>query len=116
MELYPKNGKLLKVYGRYLEYVRNDPWTAGKFYGEALKLGTSESLLSLMAGNGDSSLTNGLEQVDEKVDSIIIINAAGVIMMANAVSVLAHAPSETDFHVSFDLYERCMELGAAAFH
>ena len=86
MELYPRNGKLLKVYGRYLEYVRNDPWTAGKYYSEALKLGTSESLLSLIGGNENTSLSGGLEQVDEKVDAVIIINAAGVIMMANAVS------------------------------
>lgn len=32
MERYPNNGKLLKVYGRFLEYVRNDPWSASKYY------------------------------------------------------------------------------------
>jgi Tfp pilus assembly protein PilF len=26
LERYPTNGNLLKVYGRFLEYVRNDPW------------------------------------------------------------------------------------------
>jgi hypothetical protein len=26
LERYPTNGKLLKVYGRFLEFVRNDPW------------------------------------------------------------------------------------------
>lgn len=26
LERYPTNGKLLKIYGRFLEYVRNDPW------------------------------------------------------------------------------------------
>lgn len=24
---YPTNGKLLRIYGRFLEYVRNDPWS-----------------------------------------------------------------------------------------
>ena len=86
MELYPKNGKLLKVYGRYLEFVRNDPWTAGKYYAEALKLGTSESLLNLLGDKETSLLNHNLEQVDEKVDAIIIINAVGVMLMANSVS------------------------------
>jgi hypothetical protein len=86
MELYPRNGKLLKVYGRYLEYVRNDPWTAGKFYSEALKLGTSESLLGLLGDRETTLLNQNLEQVDEKMDAIIIIDAARVMLMANVVS------------------------------
>lgn len=50
MERYPANGKLLKAYGRFLEFVRNDPWGASKFYTEAVKQGVNDSLLS-MAGN-----------------------------------------------------------------
>jgi Tfp pilus assembly protein PilF len=34
MERYPGNGKLLKIYGRFLEHVRNDPWSASKYYAE----------------------------------------------------------------------------------
>lgn len=30
MDRFPANGKLLKIYGRFLEYVRNDPWNASK--------------------------------------------------------------------------------------
>lgn len=30
LERYPNNGRLLKVYGRFLEYCKNDPWCAGR--------------------------------------------------------------------------------------
>lgn len=26
LERYPGNGRLLKIYGRFLEYCKNDPW------------------------------------------------------------------------------------------
>ncbi|WIA34679.1 hypothetical protein OEZ86_012993 [Tetradesmus obliquus] len=32
LERYPSNGKVLKVYGRFLEFVRNEPGTAAKYY------------------------------------------------------------------------------------
>lgn len=28
LERYPTNGRLLKIYGRFLEYCKNDPWCA----------------------------------------------------------------------------------------
>ena len=33
MDRFPANGKLLKIYGRFLEYVRNDPWNASRCVG-----------------------------------------------------------------------------------
>jgi len=33
MDRFPANGKLLKIYGRFLEYVRNDPWNASRCGG-----------------------------------------------------------------------------------
>lgn len=30
LERYPKSVKLLRIYGKFLEDVRNDPWLAGK--------------------------------------------------------------------------------------
>lgn len=33
MDRFPANGKLLKIYGRFLEYVRNDPWNASRYGG-----------------------------------------------------------------------------------
>eukprot|EP00883_Tetradesmus_obliquus_P002715 jgi/Sobl393_1/12921/SZX78204.1 len=87
LERYPANGKLLKVYGRFLEYVRNDPWGASKFYAEAMKQGTAESLLSLAGSSSDAEatvqLTALLGNIDEKNDGIVIINASGIIMMVN---------------------------------
>ena len=26
LERYPTNGRLLKIYGRFLEFCKNDPW------------------------------------------------------------------------------------------
>eukprot|EP00878_Enallax_costatus_P038463 GHUV01043704.1.p1 GENE.GHUV01043704.1~~GHUV01043704.1.p1 ORF type:complete len:179 (+),score=27.03 GHUV01043704.1:253-789(+) len=76
MERYPNNGKLLKVYGRFLEYVANDPWKATRYYSEAVKLGTEESLLSLAGSSAEedvlknlqgSKTEEGMGTVDEKV-------------------------------------------------
>jgi PAS domain-containing protein len=84
LERYPDNGKLLKVYGRFLEFVRNDPWTAAKYYDEALKQGTSESLLAMTAGQaGSERLTAAIGANDEKSDGLVIINSQGVILMVN---------------------------------
>lgn len=87
LERYPNNGRLLKVYGRFLEYVRNDPWTASKFYAEAVKQGTTESLLNLTKGQTDGDMS-AAGSINEKVDGLIIINAQGVIMMINAAAVV----------------------------
>lgn len=37
LDRYPKNAKLLKSYGKFLENVKNDPWGAAKYYAEAEK-------------------------------------------------------------------------------
>lgn len=86
LERYPTNGRLLKVYGRFLEYNRNDPYTASKYYEEAMKQGTSESLLNMarsQAGNDEAFAGS----VNEKVDGLVIINAQGLVMMINAAAV-----------------------------
>lgn len=83
LERYPGNGKLLKIYGRFLEYVRDDPSTAAKYYEEAVKLGVADSLLGISKGVGLS----GAGIVNEKVDGLVIINDQGGIMMINAAAV-----------------------------
>lgn len=83
LERYPSNGRLLKVYGRFLEYVRNDPWTASRYYDEAKKLGTTESLLSMTQGQAGPDGLALAGSINEKVDGLVIINAQGVIMMIN---------------------------------
>ncbi len=75
LERYPSNGKLRKVYGRFLEFVKNDPWTAAKYYDEATKQGTTESLLSMTAGQNGAEGLAAAGSIDEKVDGLVIINA-----------------------------------------
>jgi PAS domain-containing protein len=85
LERYPGNGKVLKVYGRFLEFVRHKPGTAAKYYEEALRQGTSESLLAMTAGQpGGEALAAAVGPIDEKSDSLVIINAQGIILMVNA--------------------------------
>lgn len=84
LERYPKNGRLLKIYARFLEQVRGDPSTASKFYQEAAKIGTSESLLGLIANEEGASSMSAAGSIDEAVDGLIIINAQGIILMVNA--------------------------------
>eukprot|EP00775_Hariotina_reticulata_P007054 gene7054-7268_t len=84
LERYPKNGRLLKTYARFLEQVRGDPSTASKFYQEAAKIGTSESLLGLIANEEGASSMSAAGSIDEAVDGLIIINAQGIILMVNA--------------------------------
>jgi hypothetical protein len=76
LERYPGNGKVMKVYARFLEFVRNEPGAAARFYDAAVKAGTSESLVSLTAGEeGATQLTCVAGTIDEKVDGLVIINA-----------------------------------------
>lgn len=65
LERYPDNGKILKVYGRFLEFVRNEPTIAAKFYAEALKHGTTESIMAMAAGKDGLTAVGNL---NEKTD------------------------------------------------
>lgn len=60
MERYPANGKLLKAYGRFLEFVKDDPWSAARYYAESSKLGTEESLLSIAVSSSDGDIQTKL--------------------------------------------------------
>ncbi len=37
LERYPKSVQLLRSYGKFLEGVKNDPWAAERYFGEADK-------------------------------------------------------------------------------
>ncbi|GBF97004.1 hypothetical protein Rsub_09801 [Raphidocelis subcapitata] len=80
-------GRLLKIYGRFLEWVRNEPSVAQKYYVEAMKQGMGESLLALIGGGAGGAASGEQEgilgSVDEKTDAIVIINASGIIMAVN---------------------------------
>jgi PAS domain-containing protein len=78
---------LLKIYARFLEQVRGDLSTAGKFYQEAAKAGTNESLLGLIANEEGASSMSAAGTIDEAIDGLIIINAQGIILMVNAAAI-----------------------------
>jgi hypothetical protein len=65
----------LQVYACFLEYVRNEPGAASRFYEAAIKAGTSESLLALTAAEGGTAGLAAAGQIDEKVDGLAVINA-----------------------------------------
>lgn len=47
LERYPQNGKLLKAWGRFQEWVLHDPARASRSYVEAVKRGVGENTLNL---------------------------------------------------------------------
>lgn len=98
LERYPTNGKLLKVYARFLEYVRHDPWTASRFYSEAAKQGTTQSLVSLARSQGGDNALSKAGNINEKEDGIIVINAFGSMLMLNpaAVSMFGYDKGELE--------------------
>lgn len=52
LERYPSSGRLLRAYGRFLEWVRNEPSMAQRCYTEALRKGMGESLMALVGAGG----------------------------------------------------------------
>ncbi len=91
MERYPNNGRLVKIYGRFLEFVCNDPWAAARQYQEAMRLGLADNMLGMASGGSSDDdaatarLTGLAGAIDEKEDCLIIINADGIILMINRV-------------------------------
>jgi len=85
LERYPKNGKLLKCYGRFLEDIRNDFKGASKTYTEAMRLGGSGN--GIMSMDFDFASQAGkpdmLLGMDVNEDAIVIINAEGQIMLVS---------------------------------
>lgn len=96
MERYPRNGKLLKIYGKFQEFVLHDPWRAARSYQEAVKAGLGDSILNLTGQGGNNPALGGegvnggeggfISTVDEKVDGVCIINSVGKILVFNQVT------------------------------
>eukprot|EP00775_Hariotina_reticulata_P003515 gene3515-3785_t len=65
---------------------------ASRYYAEATKLGTEESLMALTVQSSTDAtgvdtatrITAAMGTVDEKADAIVIINASGIVLMINA--------------------------------
>jgi PAS domain-containing protein len=87
LERYPDSGKLLKVYGRFVEFVQNDPAAARHYYASAMHHGTSDSMVKMvsaaLAAAGSGRAGAAAEAVHEKVDGLVIVNAQGVLLLVN---------------------------------
>ena len=80
---------MLRSYAKFLEEVKNDPWTASKYYTEADKQEEVQELAQndamFTAGVAEDAAQAMLSQVDERNNAVAVINASGVIQMANKV-------------------------------
>jgi PAS domain-containing protein len=80
---------VLRSYAKFLEEVKNDPWTASKYYTEADKQEEVQELAQndamFTAGVAEDAAQSMLSQVDERNNAVIVINASGIIQMANKV-------------------------------
>ncbi|WIA20263.1 hypothetical protein OEZ85_006098 [Tetradesmus obliquus] len=86
LERYPDSGKLLKVYGRFLEFVQNDPEAARHYYSAATHHGTSDSMVKMVSSAlavAGGSAGSAAAAIDEKVDGLVIINAQGLMLLVN---------------------------------
>ncbi|GIL50727.1 hypothetical protein Vafri_6878 [Volvox africanus] len=81
LENYGNNPKLVRLYGKFLQSIKNDPWRASEYFAEAERLEEVQ--------NGDASqgplLPDGtpLGRMDEMATAVLVINAAGEVQVAN---------------------------------
>ncbi|PNW87839.1 hypothetical protein CHLRE_01g003950v5 [Chlamydomonas reinhardtii] len=80
LESYGTSPKLIRLYGKFLERIKNDPWGAAEYFAEADRLEEVK--------NGDARgplLPDGtpLGRMDEMAAAVLVINATGEIQMAN---------------------------------
>ncbi|KAG2494212.1 hypothetical protein HYH03_007568 [Edaphochlamys debaryana] len=105
---YPTNPKLARTYARFLENVVNDPWKAAKYFSEAERLTEQQEAdeaagAEMAAGGGAAVGEAGVEnrllhRVDERVNAVFMINANGIIQMANknACTLLGYGKGDLD--------------------
>ncbi|KAG2446182.1 hypothetical protein HXX76_000775 [Chlamydomonas incerta] len=108
---YPSSPKLVRGYAKFLEAVKNNPWKAATYFNEADKLQEAqqqdEAALAVMGDEGESGPGGGgmgggnahmLHRVDERINTVFLINSAGIIQMANknACSLLGYGKGELD--------------------
>ena len=93
LERYPTNGKLLRVYGKFLEDVKHDPVAATRAFAEASRNGGGDAImnLDLSAVQGNPSKPDFLTSMSMEDDAVIVINAEGTIMMCSQVRACVRA-------------------------
>ncbi|GFR46567.1 hypothetical protein Agub_g8160 [Astrephomene gubernaculifera] len=80
LESYGNNPKLVRLYGKFLQNIKNDPWGAAEYFAEADRLEEVK--------NNDSAgplLPDGtpLGRMDEMDVAVLVLNSTGDIQMAN---------------------------------
>lgn len=82
LERYPKSIKVLRSYARFLEEIKNDPWTANKYYQDAERIEDNQAEMQRnLISNNDDADTN--IQVDDTKDAVCVISTSGIIQMTN---------------------------------
>lgn len=76
LERYSSSSKVLRMYAHFLEEVKNDPWAAASYLEESEKLEEQQAA-------AESSLLLGGDGGDARNSPVAVINATGVIQMAN---------------------------------
>jgi hypothetical protein len=71
---YPRNAKLLRSYGRFLEGVKNDPWGAARYYEAADRAAESSG----GGGGGEGGGGEGGAEVRGECVCVCVL-AAGVV-------------------------------------
>jgi len=85
LERYPKSVKLMRSYGRFLEEVKNDPWTGSKYLTEADRIedAQAEAHRESMFANIGNSGGDTQAVVDDQTDAVCVISILGVIQYTN---------------------------------
>ncbi|GIL50716.1 hypothetical protein Vafri_6834 [Volvox africanus] len=80
LESYGNNPKLVHLYGRFLQTIKNDPWHAAEYFAEAERL---EELQDSNAGGPLMPDGTPLTRMDEIDTAVLVLNAVGEVQMAN---------------------------------
>ncbi|GLI60726.1 hypothetical protein VaNZ11_002824 [Volvox africanus] len=80
LESYGNNPKLVHLYGRFLQTIKNDPWHASEYFAEAERL---EELQDSNSGGPLMPDGTPLTRMDEIDTAVLVLNAVGEVQMAN---------------------------------
>ncbi|GFR46430.1 hypothetical protein Agub_g8004 [Astrephomene gubernaculifera] len=80
LESYSSNPKLVRLYGKFLQTIKNDPWGASEYFADAERLEEAKN-----GDNGGPLLPDGtpLGRMDEMDVAVLVLNSTGEIQMAN---------------------------------
>ncbi|GLC41288.1 hypothetical protein PLESTB_001078900 [Pleodorina starrii] len=80
LESYGNNPKLVRLYGKFLQTIKNDPWRASEYFTEADRLEEVQS-----GDAGGPLLPDGtpLGRMDEIATAVLVISSNGDVQMAN---------------------------------